>query len=84
MSQVLYFHNPGFGDGLWLVKDREMLLFLTKHLEPGSWVIYHRPFGPPCGGYYYKLEVDGGAEVVRKALAAMGIVESVVAQAQFE
>jgi hypothetical protein len=47
-------------------------------------VLCHRPFGPPCGGYYYKLQFTGDAMAIKSKIAAIGIGESVTAALHFE
>lgn len=84
MNQTLYFHNPGNGDEVWRETDRQMLLALHDLLAPDSWIIYHRPFGPPCGGYYYKLELSGDVESVKTRLAKLGVFESHIAELHFD
>lgn len=84
-TNILYLHNPGLGDGGWLEKDRQMLLVLRNLLPADTWVVTRRQFGPPCGGYYYKLEFSSPiAETLKVRLAELGIRESAVAMLQFE
>lgn len=83
-AHTLYFHNPGIGDASWLEKNRQMIAFLDSHLPMGTWVLYHRPFGAPCGGYYYKLEFTGDATAIKRELSALGIGESTIAALHFE
>jgi hypothetical protein len=83
-EQTLYFYNPGTGDASWLERDRQMIAALDAQLPAGTWVLCHRPFGPPCGGYYYKLQFTGDAMAIKSKIAAIGIGESVTAALHFE
>jgi ribosomal protein L32 len=88
MSTVLFFHNPGIGDNAWVRKDREMIALLNNCLNDGEWILSHRPFGPPCGGYYYKLEIFAAnaseQSLLVKMLEELGIHQSKIAEMHFD
>lgn len=83
-EHTLYFYNPGVGDNSWLDKDQQMSQYLHSTLQSGTWVLCYRSFGPPCGGFYYKLEFCGDASKVKRKLAEIGISESAIAPLHFE
>mgnify|MGYP001411171637 CR=1 FL=1 len=84
-EQTLYFHNPGIGDQSWIEKDKKLVQMLDLLLPQRDWVLYNRPFGLPCGGFYYKLVFKSGdAATVLQKVRALGIRESTIAALQFE
>lgn len=83
-EHTLFLYNPGIGNSSWLERDAKLVEYLEKTLPPSTWALSYRQFGPPCGGYYYKLEFQGDDTRIRSKLNELKIRESAIAPLHFE
>lgn len=83
-EHTLFLYNPGIGDSSWLDRDIKLVEYLEKTFAPSTWALSVRQFGPPCGGYYYKLQFQGDDAAVRNKLKELKIRESVIAPLHFD